>query len=518
MPQSGTSRLGKALFIGLLLGLLWAPAAAQIYVSPQGDDLNSGTIGQPYKTITKAHSVAVAGDTIYLRGGTYDSLLTTITLSKSGTPTSRFHLIAYPGERPLLDFSLMAVNSSNRGVRVSGNYWTIKGIDIKGAGDNGMHVSSGYNIIEFCSFFENRDSGLQLSNGAASNQIINCDSYYNSDTSYENADGFAVKLDVGSGNVFIGCRSWQNADDGWDGYLRPSDNISTTYQNCWSFMNGYLKNGNTSLPNGDGNGFKLGGGDNGNADSLRHNALVENCLAFDNRVKGFDQNNNRGSMTLYNCTAYRNGTNFSLAAAVKSGETVTLANCVALGSTGSIWGGAVQLTNGWMPQFTVATDDFVSIDTAGVRGPRKPDGSLPDITFMHLAAGSDLINAGTDVGLPYNGTAPDLGAFETGPISFVASGPTMPGTFAVKGNYPNPFNPSTTIVYEIPEPGSITIRIYDLMGRVIRELSNDHFMPGRYQIMWDGRDARSVPVASGIYFASLSLGSNRSVLKMQLLK
>ncbi len=44
--------------------------------------------------------------------------------------------------------------------------------------------------------------------------------------------------------------------------------------------------------------------------------------------------------------------------------------------------------------------------------PRKADGSLPDITFMHLVAGSDLVNAGLDVGLPFIGPAPDLGAFE----------------------------------------------------------------------------------------------------------
>ena len=66
-----------------------------------------------------------------------------------------------------------------------------------------------------------------------------------------------------------------------------------------------------------------------------------------------------------------------------------------------------------MPPFSVTDADFVSLDTAGITGPRKPDGSLPDISFMHFAVGSELIDAGTVVGLPFNGSAPDLGAFES---------------------------------------------------------------------------------------------------------
>ncbi len=58
-------------------------------------------------------------------------------------------------------------------------------------------------------------------------------------------------------------------------------------------------------------------------------------------------------------------------------------------------------------------DEFFSIDPKGLDAPRGPDGSLPKIDFMHLKPGSKLIDAGKDVRLPYNGPAPDLGAFET---------------------------------------------------------------------------------------------------------
>jgi hypothetical protein len=54
----------------------------------------------------------------------------------------------------------------------------------------------------------------------------------------------------------------------------------------------------------------------------------------------------------------------------------------------------------------------MSLDYSGAAGPRNADGSLPTINFLKLAAGSDLIDKGVNVGLPYNGTAPDLGAYE----------------------------------------------------------------------------------------------------------
>jgi hypothetical protein len=317
--------------------------------------------------------------------------------------------------------------TSADGMKINGSYYYIKGLDFKGAPHNGLKISGGnYNIVEFCTSFENRNTGVQLSTGASYNRFINCDSYYNYDApSGGNADGFSPKLDVGTGNYFYGCRSWQNSDDGWDGYLRPSDDVTDTVENCWAFMNGYLKNW-TVCP-GNGNGFKTGGSD---AKNLKHNMVLKNCLAFHNKAKGFDQNNNLGSITFLNCTSYENGIgtsgghyNFSVPTALASGKVLTVENCITLGSTkGVTLNGPVLATNSWPDASTYPTTvtsatsaDFVSIDTTGVRGPRKPDGSLPDITFMHLAQGSQFIDGGTNVGLPYLGLAPDLGAFETLP-------------------------------------------------------------------------------------------------------
>ena len=80
-----------AAFVATVILALFVPQPlfGQWFVSSRGDDLNPGTETEPFRTIFRGHEVASAGDTIYLRGGTYDSLLSTITLSKSGSPTSR---------------------------------------------------------------------------------------------------------------------------------------------------------------------------------------------------------------------------------------------------------------------------------------------------------------------------------------------------------------------------------------------------------------------------------------------
>ncbi len=383
--------------------------SATYYVSfSSGLDTYNGSISSPFKTITKAVTVAVAGDIIYLRGGTH-VYTAKITLSKNGTAANRFSLLAYPGDaRPILDFS--GLPAATRGVQLSGTYWTIKGIDFFKATDNGMHISGAFNIVEFCSFYENADTGLQLANGANNNQVINCDSYYNKDATDGNADGFAAKLDVGTGNSFKGCRAWQNSDDGWDGLLNSGlgSNPVTTYDSNWCFMNGYLKSGVASV--GNGNGFKMGG------NNQQHDATLTRCLSAFNRVKGFDQNNNNGSMILYNCTGYKNKPNFGMNNNdPDAGKVMIVKNCISYlsQSTDVFRTVCTRTNNNWqISGFTISNADFLSVDSVGLRNPRNADGTLPSIDFMKLAATSAMVDAGVDVGLSYTGLAPDLGAFE----------------------------------------------------------------------------------------------------------
>jgi hypothetical protein len=405
------------------------------YIAPNGNDANDGSIGNPWFTITKAVTAMSAGDTTYLRGGRY-YYDTKVSISKSGNSVAKMNLFAYPGDaRPILDFSAMACDgsSTHRGISLTGSYWYMKGFDIYKAGDNGMIIQGTYNRVEFCSFYENCDSGLQLDNGAAYNEIINCDSYYNEDPSQGNADGFSPKLTVGTGNYFYGCRSWNNSDDAYDCYLNaPTDNVTTTFENCWAIKAGYLKDGSAGA--GNGNGFKMGSSTN------HHNIILKNCLAFQNLKKGFDQNNNKGSMVLYNCTGFNNGTyDYSIPTAVSSGYIAKLANCISYSNSKNLVASVVQINDSWLSGFDVNIADFVSIDPSAATGPRNADGSLPTITFMHLASTSGAINQGTidaNVTWTYCGSAPDLGCFE------YCSGGSAPG----QASSPVPSTGATNVI------------------------------------------------------------------------
>jgi hypothetical protein len=69
--------------------------------------------------------------------------------------------------------------------------------------------------------------------------------------------------------------------------------------------------------------------------------------------------------------------------------------------------------NSWDSGFSANAADFLTVDSTGVDGQRNGDGSLPNLNFLRLRQGSDLIDKGVNVGLPFKGNAPDLGAFET---------------------------------------------------------------------------------------------------------
>ena len=285
-----------------------------MYASPDGT--GDGSSKDAPASLDKALAAIKAnpGMTIYLLGGTY-KLDSTILIEEANSGSAKAYntIMAYPGETVVWDFSSMAVANSNRGVVLDGSYWHFKGFEIKGAGDNGMLLSGDNNVIEMMVFNDNQDTGLQISRyqsaynsidqWPSNNLILNCTSKNNCDNAtMENADGFAAKLTCGEGNVFDGCMSYNNSDDGWDLFAKDATGPIgvVTIRNCIAFRNGYTESGE-GYGNCDGNGFKLGGSGVGTAH------IVENCLAFENLNCGFTDNNNPKLGSLTNCTAYNNG-------------------------------------------------------------------------------------------------------------------------------------------------------------------------------------------------------------------
>src|SRR5262245_41446909 len=179
--------------------------AADFYVSPSGSDSNPGTISQPFATPQKALTVIASGDTIYLRGGTYN-LSAQLKPAIAGTAANYCELWAYPGEKPVLNFA--STPAGTKGLYLSKDYWHVKGIEVANATDNGIIVAGcGFNIVEGCVIHDCNNDGLRLGSSSAvahDTLILNCDSYRNFQASSggNNGDGFAAKIGTGTGNVF----------------------------------------------------------------------------------------------------------------------------------------------------------------------------------------------------------------------------------------------------------------------------------------------------------------------------
>ena len=94
----------------------------------------------------------------------------------------------------------------------------------------------------------------------------------------------------------------------------------------------------------------------------------------------------------------------------------------------------------------------------------------------------------------------------------------MPARVILSPNYPNPFNPSTTIRFSLPEAGLVDLVIFNVTGQKVRKLLSKHMALGIHSIVWDGCDDRGIPVSAGIYFSRLNLNNSSVNGRMMLVK
>jgi len=411
---------------------------ATYYVDTTGNDSNDGlTTGTPFRNWEKLATVMVAGDIAYIRGGTY---VTTKAMNVFrhcdwtglvGTAALPITIQNYPGESPVFDFTgLVCTEPSGNAFAVfmeNCEFVTVKGLRITGFDQisDGSGVSRGIAIdvspncrIENFEVDHMGGVGFVVGNGSHNLYFKNCDAHHNADpfspgAEYGGADGFGVSGGVTSTNItFENCRAWWNSDDGFDNYGVDS---LITYKNCWSFWNGYIPG--TFSTGGNGEGFKLGPTATIPLPVLSR--VLYNCLAFENRQNGFSQNTAETMMSLYNNTSYKNAARGFWFAWYPSYAQPFYNNIAWDNATGELdesGGNVGGSNNSWDGAVTVSNADFVSISSTGMDGARGSDGSLPVLTFMHLATGSDLVDAGIDVNLPFNGTAPDMGFYERWPL------------------------------------------------------------------------------------------------------
>ena len=288
-------------------------------------------------------------------------------------------------------------------------------------------------------------------------RFINCDHYHlcdslDPDPSYKHenprtsvvaglSDGFKVQMTQRGVMRFEGCRIWHFSDDGIDfngeGLLEV--------MNCWVFRGGdfsFTNSDGTYVRGEEGNGFKFGAMSVNLDNSIITRRFYNNISAYNEGI-GYNVNNSGGTAyydingELYNNISYRDRVSFGnftthptdIPYSLKIFNNISyLARIYPRGNEWSELGSKsiIEGYNSWCDndynwnvnripaceRIEIRNNDFISLDSTQLYRPRKSDGSLPDITFLKLAPTSDAIDAGVDVGLPYYGSAPDIGYAE----------------------------------------------------------------------------------------------------------
>jgi parallel beta-helix repeat protein len=442
----------KYLLIILLL-LSCAVEGRVFYVSPTGSNSNSGTtLSAPWKTIGKAVATMAAGDTVYIREGTYKEYLT---MRTNGTSSHRIVFAAYPGEHPVIDGSNKASNPDNPWsgddflFRIYGSYVTIKGLELKNAASFGLYVGGGSDYVVIDSVYVHNCylSGIyfyKCSYGSATNCVVH--DVYDYGPGGTGGGGNADGMGSSAGNspttvygyhIFRNNLVYNCSDDGIDTWTSQYNTIEGNIVHHTGYSNA-SNGGSNSIGQlvGDGNGYKVGPGGNN---------IVRKNVSHHNRRRGFDVNGGDSSQFINN-TAYYAGKGFSLYT-----EGIIAKNNINYRGTINISASTEQSNNSW--NLGITNPDFASVD------PESPE-------FLHLSPTSPAIDAGVDVGLPFKGAAPDLGAYEYEYAASVAtSSSPVKMTFSI---HPNPFHGTTVFsTGQAPTGGLVKFSVYNLMGQEI---------------------------------------------------
>lgn len=526
----------KGILFFLALSLSYLASAKVYYVqdpayNANASDSNPGTnINLPWATWQKGFNTAMPGDTVYFRGGTWyprTDIYGNVTMHDpesrhgyNGTYSKPVCFFAYPpdvaqGNMPVLDCRYTHPSTNNHiGLYIRGaNHVKFKGLKVTNVQSwpqvSGEMWCAGIMAYKFKKLtLEQMTASFIGGVGVITMEydtlyMINCDSHNNCDSldvelPGNDGDGFTDSDESPERDSFrityiSGCRAWNNSDDGF--------NITTRKQldmhDCWAWNNGDLE--------GDANGNKM---------SLSHlkstwKRKIYNCIAAYNDDAGFTDLNLDEHIgpfmeylnnSTYKCLkGFASGPGQMFNCSVHPARTI-YRNDIAFASTGPYEASfkacdfgypsyVVQDHNTWVqtgdyfyteanPAYTLTADDFISLDTAQLRWPRKTDGSLPDINFMKLKSNSDLINRGVDVGLAYFGPAPDLGAFEYGSFSVELISPVNFREFA----YEDPIVVQARVA---GDPGAIDeVVFYTDYGKT--ELGRGtQVAPSVWQITWE---------------------------------
>lgn len=181
------------------------------------------------------------------------------------------------------------------------------------------------------------------------------------------------------------------------------------------------------------------------------------------------------------------------------------------------WDTLRKTTNKYTLIWTKERIDLIINDSLTVPHDIIPQDSIPNRPMrIRLNCNVDLDH---NHGVTVDTLTIDKVCYKNTNTSVIGSdGNLMLKEFSLRQNFPNPFNPETTIKYEIPKPVGVIIIIYNLLGQKVRTLVSEEKMAGAYLVKWDGKDDFSRPVSRGVYLYRISAEQFIQTKKMVLLR
>ncbi len=513
-------------------------------------DSNPGTINSPWKTIQHAAETVAAGDTGFVRAGTYNEH---VYLEQDGN-TSDGHIVfsAYPGETPIIDGT--GVTESSNGIIITASYFKLLGFEIRNWSENGLwienaayfeiadcvvhHVYYGIGVADGSHDFEfNRVTahhfdlyGFDVTpNGAdCYNGTFNdCISHTGRDRD-QNVDGFALGHGTQHDFVFNRCTTY-NVYDGFDISSQNSTLNRCLAYDCWN------------------GGYKLWQDDVKLINCIGHSCLVS--------IVELDWDEQPGTTHLTNCTFFNAGT-FTVWIE-HSGDGLRMYNCILAGGDNiglafeqigvNNYKGDNNIFHNDNPSRAIAvayTDEFTldqvkNGDWTTYSGQdahslvEYSDANLfvdPANLDLHLKESSLAVDhASSDLAPPIdfdgnprpNGNGFDIGAYEYGsPVAIKYNKETfsVSKSFLIFQSYPNPFNSNTLISYQLNKPMTVEIEIFNIFGQLIRRWQNHLLSMGEFTITWDARDNSGKQIPSGEYLCRMKTGDSFQTIKLIYLK
>ena len=523
------------------------PVNADLYVSMNGDDNNSGlTPDDPKYSIVEACRLVEADSlnpkTVYLEAGDYSPQFT----DRFYTPVMKQYC-RMRGESSettflsgsLRDKNLLSAAWGGSNIEISGlTIENTAGRGILFGTDNGKNFKMDDVVIRNCSI--ESYAGLFISN---TSNIEVTNSKFLSNNSGQYSAGLHINGRVdGSGYVLIeNCEfaynvSGYNDDYGLNNSLWAGGDSIIVRNNIFK--------GNIDSGHENSNAFTL----DGNSLSVFENNLVINNHSLRGSATGYVGASN-GKVVIRNSTFSGNTiswqqhlTNFAV-----YGREVEVYNNI-FNNPGSVYGsdellvifkdstsvlslhnnafrGGEQNISAYPPRLEhLFTYGENNIDA----DPVFTGGDSTSADYYKLQETSPCVDAGVVEGNEFPlldlagnqriyGNAVDMGCFEWQPVEIFVD-PTYKDVKITSSNYPNPFNPSTTIEYSLPESGEVEISIYNIKGQKVKQLVRECQEPGTHTILWDGKDTENKSVGSGVYFYIVKTERESLINKMIMLK